>query len=47
MTFAIGVATVARFSQLAVRTNAGLRVHAPEQAIVARRHGWVMLGIDK
>ena len=47
MTFAIGVVTVAWFSQLAVRTDAGLRVRAPEQAIVAGRHGGVRLGIDK
>jgi hypothetical protein len=31
--------------ELTVRTDAGLRVHAPKQTVIARRHGMVALGI--
>src|SRR5437588_11988185 len=43
MALAIGRVAIARLSQHAVGTNAGLGVHAPEQAIVAGRHGRVGL----
>src|SRR5438046_1581282 len=45
MALAIGGVTIARLSQHAVGTNAGLGVHAPEQAIVARRYGRVGLSV--
>jgi hypothetical protein len=37
-------AAIARFSQFAVRADAGLSVHAPEQPIIACRHGRIGLG---
>src|SRR5271165_1172096 len=40
-------AAVARFGQFAVRADAGLRVHTPEQAVVGRRHGGVMFCLDE
>src|SRR5207248_11627691 len=43
MALAIGRVAIARLSQHAVGTNAGLGVHAPEQAIVAGRHSRVGL----
>ena len=35
------------FGQIAVRSDAGLRHSAPEQAAVAGLHGWVGLGPDE
>jgi len=41
------VVAIARFSQSAIRTDTRLRVHAPEQPIVRRRHGGIRLGVDE
>ena len=38
---------VTRLRELTVRTDAGLRVHAPKQTVIAGRHGMVALGIDE
>src|SRR5271165_3776139 len=40
-------ATVPRLGQFAVGADAGLRIHAPEQAVVGRRHGGIMFCLDK
>ncbi len=42
-----GVAAVARLGQLAVWSDACLRVHAPEQTVVAGRHSSVALGFNE
>ena len=42
-----GIVTVTRLRELTIRTDAGLRVHAPKQTVVARRHGRVALGVDE
>ena len=42
-----GIVTVTRLRELTIRTDAGLRVHAPKQTVIARRHGMVALGIDE
>ena len=42
-----GVAAVARLGQVAVRTDACLGVHAPEQTVVARWHSVVARGINE
>jgi hypothetical protein len=39
------IVAVTRLRELAVRADAGLRVHAPKQTVVARRHGMVALGV--
>jgi hypothetical protein len=41
------IVAVTRLRELTVRADAGLRVHAPKQTVVARRHGIVALGVDK
>src|SRR5271157_4169043 len=38
---------VARLGQLAVGANAGLSVHAPEQAVVRRRHVGIVFRLDE
>src|SRR6267378_244410 len=40
-------ATVARLCQIAVGTDAGLGVQAPEQTVVRARHGGIGFGKDK
>ena len=47
MALAQGIVAVTRLRELTIRTDAGLRVHAPKQAVIARRYGRVALGIDK
>lgn len=42
-----GIVAVTRLRELTVRTDAGLRVHAPKQTVIARRDGMVVLGIDE
>ena len=42
-----GIVAVTRLRELTVRADAGLRVHAPKQAIIAGRHGMVALSIDE
>src|SRR5581483_6873498 len=39
--------TVARLRQSAIRPHAGLRIHAPEQAVVRPLHGWIVLRGDE
>jgi hypothetical protein len=41
------IMTVAWLGQLAVGANAGLRVHAPEQPIIARGHGRIGLRVNE
>jgi hypothetical protein len=38
---------IARLGQFAIRANAGLRVHAPEQALIASRYRGIGLGKDE
>src|SRR4030088_2483472 len=40
-------ATVAWFSEIAVRADASLSVEAPEQTVVRARHGRIRFGKDK
>src|SRR5579864_9446571 len=47
VTRAVFRVAIAGLSHFAVRANAGLRVHAPEQAIVAGRHRWIRLRKNK
>src|SRR5690348_14403267 len=37
---------IARLGELAVRPNAGLSVHTPEVAVVARRHRRIRLNVE-
>src|SRR5260370_41540356 len=46
MAAAICRTAVAGLGQLAVGTDAGLRLRAPEQAVVGRLHGGIRLGPD-
>jgi len=47
MTGAVLRAAIARLGEFAVGANAGLRVQAPEQALIGSRHRGVGLGKDK
>src|SRR5579871_3438664 len=38
---------VAGLGQLAVGADAGLRVHAPKDAVVGGRHGGIVFGLDE
>jgi hypothetical protein len=40
-------ATIARFREDAIRPNAGLRVHAPEEAVVTRLHRFIVRRRDE
>ena len=47
MTFATAIITVSGFGEFAVWANACLRIHAPEQAIVAPRYAGIWLRVNE
>lgn len=47
VTLSSTIVAVARLGELAVRTNACLGVHAPEQTVIAGRYGGVAVGVNE